>query len=129
MPNRTSLTEDQVDALVGWYEEGRSNQWIADRLPIGAEGVEYLALSRGALKPAERRRRLPVPEEAVVHAGPSRTLRRFTRSEDEEIVRLETEEGLRPGQIARRLDRAISSIRIRLMHLARLQAEDEEAFL
>jgi len=128
MPNKTSLTEDQVTQLATWYEEGRTNQWIADRLPIGADGVEYLALSRGALKPAWRRRRKPVPDEAVVHTGPNRSLRRFTRTEDEEIVRLETEERLTPSQIARRLDRAISSIRVRLMHLARLDAEAEQAY-
>lgn len=110
------LTAEQVEQLVAWREEGRSYGWIASRLGITNGGVHYQCLKHGAISPRQRGRST-VGGPAVFTASDGRVQRRFTPEEDRQLIALELE-GLGYAEIATRLGRPRTSVRIRLMTLA-----------
>lgn len=121
MQRKSTLSSKAIDALSTLFESGLNNREIADALGASAACVKYhrTRLGLGSTQ-------LPdIPDVAIVRRGPKRTVRLFTKSEDEVVVSMRIA-GSRPTEIARKLNRHPSVISLRLLTLARREAIEEE---
>lgn len=114
------LSPDQIDELLALREKGLSFARIGARMGMSAGGVAYLCLSRGATSPREGRWRNPNAPR-VMRGRDGRILRRFSADEDARLAQL-SGEGLTLTEIARRLGRPRTSVRMRMLMLG--AAED-----
>lgn len=110
------LSEAQIEDLCHRRERGWSYDRLAAHFGVCAAAVHYQCLKNGAVSPHQRAHPVPTEPSSFV-AGDGRTQRRFTQTDDERLLALEAE-GLRYSEIARRMGRAYTSVRIRLMTIA-----------
>lgn len=110
------LSTTQVDEIVEKRERGWSYERLANRFDVSPGAIHYQCLKNGAVSPRQRR---PVtPTERHTHkTRDGRLQRRFTASEDDQMLELEAQ-GLSLSAIAETMGRARTSVRIRLLTLA-----------
>lgn len=110
------LSIQEVDDLIEKREKGWSYERLAERFAVTPGAVHYQCLKNGAVSPNQRRGISPINPVSFV-AGDGRTQRRFTQSEDKQLLDLEAS-GIGYNEIARRMGRARTSVRMRLLTLA-----------
>lgn len=112
----TKLNPEQIEQIVERRERGQSYDRLAKDFGVSPGAVYYQCLKHGALSP--RQRFLPVPtEQRTTHCKNGVTQRTFTPEEDRRMLELEME-GLSYLEISRRVGRAYTSVRMRIMRLA-----------
>ena len=116
MTNRRKLTDAQIEELCRLRERGWGYKPLAERFSVSTGAIHYQCLKNGAISPRQRAGATRIKPFSFV-AGDGRTQRRFTEAEDEELIRLE-QSGLKYRQIAEKIGRPLTSVRIRLMTLA-----------
>lgn len=109
------LSSDQVLEIADRRERGWSYARLAKAYGVSAGAIHYQCLRQGAKSPNSRR--VPYFGPASISAADGRTQRRFSEAEDQRLLDLEAE-GKSVSEIARVMDRPITSVRIRLMSLA-----------
>jgi len=110
------LSQEQVDLICSLREEGRTFLAISEQIGCSKSAVQGVCLRNGVYFQKQWKPR-PIPDQPVVHKGKKRTIRLFTRQEDQIITHARMK-GTRISQIAKRLNRAPASIRKRLETLA-----------
>ncbi|EJL30093.1 hypothetical protein [Novosphingobium sp. AP12] len=113
----SKLSPQQIEQIVGRREElGHSYDQLAKAFGVSSGAVYYQCLKHGARGP--RQRFLPVPsQQRTTHCKNGVTQRTFTEEEDRQMLALEME-GLSYLEISRRVGRAYTSVRMRIMRLA-----------
>ncbi|WJY18701.1 hypothetical protein QQS45_00150 [Alteriqipengyuania flavescens] len=121
------ISEDQVRELAELREQGWSYQRLADRFGLSPAGVHYHCLKEGALSPGQLCGRPTGSTNGRSFGGKgfNGPVRYFSKQEDRELVR-RREDGQSISRIAREMDRAKTSVRVRLLTIAREQAIREE---
>lgn len=114
--HRRKLDDAQIQQLITWRERGWSYASIATRLGVSNGAIHYQCLRHGAVSPHQRRCTVPLAPRQIT-ASDGRIQRRFTVVEDQRLLALEAT-GRSYGQIAREMERPLTSVRIRLMTLA-----------
>lgn len=122
------LTDQQLDEMARLRERG----WGIDRIaahftgagtPVSASTIEWQCMRLGADAPVRFRGSSPKTQVAYDRGG--HAVRPWTAAEDADLLRLEGG-GIAYAEICRRLDRASSSVRGRLLTLARREARAED---
>lgn len=121
---RRDRTDDEIERIVEMREHGKAFTEIAEALGCSAGSVQYHCLRLGIERPGYLRGPCNY-RSAVVQRG-DHVLRRFTASEDEQLLALEAE-GLNVAEIGRAIGRRPNSVHARLMTLARRQERLEAA--
>jgi transposase-like protein len=124
MPGR--YTQEDYERMAGMREQGHTYVQIAARFGCSASVVSWQCLRLGAEPPKARYASWTEIKGPAVSARGDHLVRRFTEPEDALLLELEAS-GLSVNAIARRLGRRTSSIRGRLMTLARRDARSEAA--
>lgn len=128
MTRRAALTPDELERIAELTEErGLKPGQIARLIGCSVGSVGWAQLRIGA-DPHPDRPLPPVPATPVTFSRASGPVRRFTRTEDDQLLKLEAA-GFGPAQIGARLipPRRWNSVKGRLMTLARRQAREEAA--
>ena len=129
MGGKRILSDAQLDEMAALREKG----WGIDRIAahfsdqgtkISAATINWQCMRVGADAPLRLRGRHT--QAARPYGRASGTVRPFSPQEDAELVRLD-QSGIRVAEICRRMGRRSSSIRGRLLTLARIDARREEA--
>lgn len=126
MTRRPALTPAELERIAELTEErGLKPGQIARLVGCSIGSVTWAQLRIGA-DPHPDKPLSPVPTEPLTYVRASGPVRRFTKAEDDQLLKLEAE-GFGPKQIGNRLDppRRWNSIKGRLMTLARRQAREE----
>ncbi len=110
------LTADQVTEVIELRERGWSHLRLAQRFNVSPGAIYYHCLKYGAVSPLQRSRPVPTKAGHRVCAN-GRVQRVFTVVDDERLLDLAMA-NLSHSEIARQLGRAVTSVRMRLMHLA-----------
>jgi DNA-binding NarL/FixJ family response regulator len=116
----TKLSPTQIDEAMLLREEGWTFQRIADKYDVSPKTIQWHSLKLGAEPPKGPNSPRPVPTDPVVYDAGDRTIRRFTQSEDTDLLRMDLE-GKSVGEIAKTLRRRRNSVVGRLRTLARYQ--------
>lgn len=122
MPSRI-LTDQQLDMAIDLRLKARTVPWIAARLGVKANTIDYHLRRLGVFPPGWRHRG---PRQAPGYQRGAVEVRPFTPEEDALIESLDLE-GLGISAIGRQLGRKPNSVRARLVALANRQACEEEA--
>ncbi|ACB80013.1 response regulator receiver protein [Methylorubrum populi BJ001] len=118
---RTNPTSDlEKEEIVRLREEGLSKSEIARRLGKSIGTVTHWCLTLGAEPP--RPTKLSPQRYATVRGG--HPVRPFAPEEDRQLLEWAAE-SVSYSELGRRLNRAPSSIRYRLLTLARYEAQDD----
>lgn len=113
---RRKLSDAQIEELCRLREGGWGYKRLAARFCVSAGAVHYQCLRNGAFSPHQRAGAFRT-EPDIFTGRDGRMQRRFTQAEDGELIRLE-KSGLNYRQIAEKIGRTQTSVRIRLMTLA-----------
>jgi IS30 family transposase len=109
------LSKGQIEFACEKREAGWSTSRIAKHLGVSSGAINYQCLKHGAVSPHQRA--TATPETRTVYKGKDgRTFRTFTPDEDDRIMALATE-GKSAREIATIMDRARTSIMMRIMLL------------
>lgn len=121
MPGK-KYTEEQINQVLELRERGLSYGQVAIKTGVHYKSVQRYCLHNG----------VDAPGEPMIHKGPPEYFRNgkkvtfFTPEEDALIVKWDME-GMFRSEMAKRLNRAPSSIKNRLASLARQEARKEAA--
>ena len=128
MPVHRKLSDDQLDEMCELRESGWAGRRLADRYNVTSSAIRYQCLKLGAFSPRQIRHAQNRVDRRTgkIRSGFSNHARTFSPDEDAELLRLESEGHSIPA-IGRALGRANTSVRIRLLSLARDQAIEEMA--
>ena len=129
MGGRRILSDEQLTEMAELRERGWGLSRIAEHFtvagtPVSRSTVNWQCLRLGADAPARLRGKQAAPRRPYWRDG--RSCRPWTEAEDRQLLQLEGS-GESITEIARRLGRANSSVRGRLLTLARRDARREEA--
>ncbi|WP_030540583.1 hypothetical protein [Sphingobium sp. DC-2] len=129
MGGRRILSDEQLAEMAELRERGWGLTRIAEHFtdagtPVSRSTVNWQCLRLGADAPPRLRGRQTAPSAPYWRGG--RSCRPWTDAEDRQLLRLEAS-GVSATDMARRLGRANSSVRGRLLTLARRDARREEA--
>ena len=113
---KRKLSDDQIEQLIAWRERGWSYRRIAQRLGVSDGAIQYQCLKHAAVSPHQRFSPTPATQ-TIRRAGDGRIQRTFTPDENRKLIELEGK-GLSYSEISRRMERAKTSVRMRLMTLA-----------
>ncbi|MFB0875489.1 MULTISPECIES: hypothetical protein [unclassified Sphingobium] len=129
MTRRCRLSDEQLDEMARLRERGWGPGRIAEHFthagtPISGSSINWQCMRLGADAPARLRGRSSAPRETYWRNG--RPCRPWTAEDDAKLIELE-QAGVKLHIVAQRLGRANSSVRGRLLTLARRDARREEA--
>lgn len=116
MPGRAKLTASQVAEIVDLVEAGAKPITLAGRFGVSANAIDSRIRNAGVVRHGGKFHRNPPIAPASYTRG-GKTVRLFTRAEDDQLRELEAQ-GLKPSEIARRLGRNTNTITARLVTLA-----------
>jgi DNA-binding CsgD family transcriptional regulator len=111
------MTPEQFTMIERMREAGKSYKQIAARIGMSPGAVSWYCLRQAIESPRPGKCWDDIRGPATVARG-NHVVRRFTRDEDELIVKMERE-GASPSEIARALGRRPNSVTGRLATLAR----------
>lgn len=128
MGRASILSDSQLDEMAELRERG----WAARRIvahfrnrgvTVSVSTINWQCLRLGADLPQRLRGRQGQPKSAYIRSG--HTVRPWSQDDDRQLLDM-AQSGVRHSEISRRLRRCNSSVRGRLLILARMEARREE---
>lgn len=121
---RSIVTPEQIDQMTEYREAGKSTAWIARKLGLKLNTVDYHLRRLGVFPPGWTLKSTPVEGGSYWRNG--HLVRAFTPEDDALLLSLESQ-GLGFTAIGKRMGRKPNTIRARLTSLANQAALTEEA--